>query len=73
MRPGEKLFEEILTDGEGIQPTHHPAIVVAQAERRDFLKLTDRIEILLQRARARDELLTREQIELLVPEYTPDA
>lgn len=30
LRPGEKLFEELLSDGESTLPTHHPKIMVAR-------------------------------------------
>ena len=29
LRPGEKLFEELLLDLEGLKPTHHPKIRIA--------------------------------------------
>ena len=35
LRPGEKLFEEIRLDGESIQPTVHPQIVVTAAPQPD--------------------------------------
>jgi FlaA1/EpsC-like NDP-sugar epimerase len=35
LRPGEKLFEEIRLDGESIQPTVHPQIVVTNAPQPD--------------------------------------
>ena len=34
MRPGEKLFEELLADGETTQPTPHPKLRVARADDR---------------------------------------
>jgi FlaA1/EpsC-like NDP-sugar epimerase len=30
LRPGEKLFEEVLSQKENTVPTHHPKIVIAQ-------------------------------------------
>lgn len=30
LRPGEKLFEELLGDSENTQPTHHPKIMIAK-------------------------------------------
>ncbi|MDY0011837.1 MAG: nucleoside-diphosphate sugar epimerase/dehydratase [Rhodocyclaceae bacterium] len=32
LRPGEKLFEELLADGETTRPTHHPKLRIARAE-----------------------------------------
>lgn len=31
LRPGEKLFEELLNDGEGTRPTFHPKVQIAQS------------------------------------------
>ncbi len=33
LRPGEKLFEELLTDKENTIPTHHPKIKIAKVEK----------------------------------------
>jgi FlaA1/EpsC-like NDP-sugar epimerase len=30
LRPGEKLYEELLSDAENTLPTHHPKIMIAQ-------------------------------------------
>lgn len=40
LRPGEKLFEELLYDKESSIPTHHPKIMIAQANTvsRDWLR-----------------------------------
>jgi FlaA1/EpsC-like NDP-sugar epimerase len=32
MRPGEKLYEELLADGETTQPTPHPKLRIARAD-----------------------------------------
>jgi len=32
LRPGEKLFEELITEGEGIQETEHEEIMVLKAQ-----------------------------------------
>ncbi len=31
LRPGEKLYEELLADGETTKPTHHAQIFIAEA------------------------------------------
>ena len=31
LRPGEKLYEELLADGETTKPTHHQQIFIAEA------------------------------------------
>ena len=34
LRPGEKLYEELITDGEGLSPTSHEKILVLRKELR---------------------------------------
>jgi FlaA1/EpsC-like NDP-sugar epimerase len=46
LRPGEKLFEELFSEGELLLPTHHPKINIAKVEDNDFESIlikTDRI------------------------------
>jgi FlaA1/EpsC-like NDP-sugar epimerase len=61
LRPGEKLFEELLTSGENNLPTHHPKITIAQVchyppeeveamflDLQDSFNTYDRIEVVAQ-------------------------
>ena len=41
LRPGEKLYEEILTDAEGISATKYEKIFVAKPEQYEFSKIDD--------------------------------
>ena len=36
LRPGEKLYEELLTNEENTMPTHHPQILIAKVRKYDF-------------------------------------
>lgn len=36
LRPGEKIFEELLANDENTQKTHHPKIMIAQVNREDI-------------------------------------
>ncbi|MFT7155701.1 MAG: FlaA1/EpsC-like NDP-sugar epimerase [Parvicella sp.] len=36
LRPGEKLYEELLSNKENTKPTHHPKIMIANVELNDF-------------------------------------
>jgi FlaA1/EpsC-like NDP-sugar epimerase len=47
LRPGEKLFEELLSDKEITKPTHHPKIKIAQTEKLDKTEMLNKIEDLL--------------------------
>ncbi len=47
LRPGEKLYEELLTDKETTLPTYHPRIKIAKAESIDGVKVLARIDLFL--------------------------
>ena len=50
LRPGEKLYEELLLAGEGIVPTTHEKIMVAKATACDAQMLNGQLEELFQAA-----------------------
>lgn len=70
LRPGEKLFEELLLDGEGILETKHDKIFVARQSSTDYeglsLKLDD-FKTILVNGSDRD---VKENLKELVPNYT---
>ncbi|MEO0560096.1 MAG: nucleoside-diphosphate sugar epimerase/dehydratase, partial [Bacteroidota bacterium] len=71
-RPGEKLFEELLTAEEGTQPSPHEKIFVARkASATDGLDLE--VERLIEAARGRDGDAIRSAFQRIVPSYTPTA
>ncbi len=47
LRPGEKLFEELLTDKEYQKPAHHPKIMIAKVEEVDGRAVLDRVDAFL--------------------------
>lgn len=70
LRPGEKLFEELLLDDEGIKKTHHPKIrIAAPLENYNLLLFQNKLNILFSLARANknDEII--HMFQELVPEY----
>ena len=69
LRPGEKLFEEILSDKENILPTHHKKIKIAQIEDCDYEMINTKISYALNNIyRLYDQdIITL--IEKIVPEY----
>jgi FlaA1/EpsC-like NDP-sugar epimerase len=72
LRPGEKLFEELITEGEGIQPTRHEEIMVLQSEgcmRSDALNA--HIAALVALAEVGDSDGIRAELKRMVPEYEP--
>ncbi|MEI7835855.1 MAG: nucleoside-diphosphate sugar epimerase/dehydratase [Planctomycetota bacterium] len=71
VRPGEKLFEELRTDGEDIEPTVHPKINIWKCRKNDWLQVQEWIEnlSLLQNCLDRNKVIAA--IREIVPEFTP--
>src|SRR5690606_23274648 len=44
LRPGEKLYEELLNDLENTLPTHHEKIMVAKVRENDYSYVTRQLE-----------------------------
>lgn len=72
LRPGEKLFEELLLANEGVLPTRHESIKIAKADTLAVLGFEDKLERLLALGplASRDRYLSL--LVDLVPEYTPE-
>lgn len=70
LRPGEKLYEELLDEQEGIIPTHHPKIKKASVRVNEYHLIRDDVEILIQYSKQTDAIddLIR-QLKKIVPEY----
>ncbi len=71
MRPGERLFEQILTHGEGITQTSHDRLFIAKQERLDYAYLNDGIERLKAAVRRSDTLACVSVLREFVPEFHP--
>ena len=69
LRPGEKLYEELITEGEGIQPTHHEKIKILAAAGLDADFVDSWIGELDKLVSARDERAVLAKLVKLVPEY----
>jgi FlaA1/EpsC-like NDP-sugar epimerase len=70
LRPGEKLYEELLADQEKTLPTPHPKVRVAQARAVAGQWLTDLIFWLEREGPLSDDEVKRE-LRRWVPEYGP--
>ncbi|AWV99856.1 polysaccharide biosynthesis protein [Arcticibacterium luteifluviistationis] len=46
LRPGEKLYEELLSDSERTKPTHHPKILIAQVKPNSLEDISREIDLL---------------------------
>ncbi|HET9029771.1 MAG TPA: nucleoside-diphosphate sugar epimerase/dehydratase [Candidatus Aquilonibacter sp.] len=71
IRPGEKLFEEILTDGEGFTQTSHERLFIAKQQRLDYARLNDGIDRLRASVRRSDAKSAVSILKEFVPEFTP--
>jgi FlaA1/EpsC-like NDP-sugar epimerase len=72
LRPGEKLFEELITQGEGIQETEHEEIMVLRSDNHISMEEMNRhIERLVKLAQAADARGIKEELKRVVPEYEP--
>ena len=70
LRPGEKLFEELLADGEHTLPTPHPKLRIARAQAALAAGSLEELRRWLEGA-SQDEQAVKRQLGVLVPEYRP--
>ena len=69
LRPGEKLFEELLYNKAITQPTHHPKIMISKEKAKDFDEVNGKIKQIIKYAsRFNDEKVVKELNEL-IPEF----
>lgn len=69
LRPGEKLYEEVLHRDEAMMPTSQDGILLAAPRVVDRGELEASLELLLRAARERDTAAVLTQLQLLVPEF----
>ena len=71
LRPGEKLYEELITEGEGVVPTDHKHILVLHGESCHLEDLSLKIEKLKLYAIQQDVEQIRNSFKGIVLEYQP--
>lgn len=69
LRPGEKLYEEVLNEYEEELPVPHEKIKVAKVKEYRFESVKEQIKKLIDIALTYDSLATLEQMHRIVPEY----
>lgn len=69
LRPGEKLYEELLNDKEVTKPTHHEKITVAKVRTYELEKVHFAVMSILDAATAGDVPGTVQRMKQLVPEF----
>jgi FlaA1/EpsC-like NDP-sugar epimerase len=72
LRPGEKLYEELLVEGEGIVPTDHPKIMVKRSinvDRSRVVRDIDEMNLLIKKG---DSDPVIKKLGEVVPDYFPE-
>ena len=69
LRPGEKLYEELLNDNAKCLPTHHEKITIALEESLDFEKIHDEVIDLINLAKRNEINKVVLKMKIIVPEY----
>jgi len=73
LRPGEKLYEELLADSETTLPTPHPKLRIAKASSHESRALVEDVERWLGTPSDPDPAAVRTRLREWVPEYAPAA
>jgi FlaA1/EpsC-like NDP-sugar epimerase len=71
LRPGEKLYEELITEGEGIVPTSHEKIMVLKGTECNLDILNGKIDELVHLARMQGAEELKDKLQEIVTEYKP--
>jgi len=71
LRPGEKLFEEVLVDAETTLATPHPKLRIARARAPENGQLPEDVLEWLAGAQAAESAAVRARLKEWIPEYTP--
>ncbi len=69
LRPGEKLYEELLHQSEDAIATHHPKISIAKVRKYDFADVSEKIFNLEEAVSSQNALLVVREMKKIVPEY----
>ena len=71
LRPGEKLYEELIIEGEGIVPTTHDKIMVLKGTDCNLQLLNGKIDMLNKVAEEQKVEKIKAKLQEIVPEYSP--
>ncbi len=69
LRPGEKLYEELLANEEDTIPTHHQQIMIAKVKEYNFEVISEQIDLLIASFAQQDNNLIVKQMKSIVPEF----
>ena len=71
LRPGEKLYEELRLDGEGMKSTPHHKIYVLDGGKVSFIQVQTWVDELVALVERKDVAGLVKKLQRIVPEYTP--
>jgi len=69
LRPGEKLYEELLANEENTMPTHHSKIMIAKVKEYDFDVISHEINDLILMFEGQDNDVIVRKMKEIVPEF----
>ena len=69
LRPGEKLYEELLASAENSIPTHHPKITKAKVRDYPFVEITERLDKLEAALDVESDTSLVRRMKEIVPEF----
>ena len=69
LRPGEKLYEEVLNEQEDTKPTFHEKIRIAEVREYDYDQVSKDIDELVEISKHYDDMETVRKMKDIVPEY----
>ncbi|MGJ1384928.1 polysaccharide biosynthesis protein [Sphingobacterium spiritivorum] len=69
LRPGEKLYEELLNDLENTMATHHEKIMIAKVRENDFAFVQSELDTLFTIIKTQNETNIVRQMKQIVPEF----
>tara|TARA_Y100000815_G_scaffold84801_1_gene73502 strand:- start:14475 stop:16445 length:1971 start_codon:yes stop_codon:yes gene_type:complete len=69
LRPGEKLYEELLSDTSTTLPTHHPKIMISKMPHGDFSEIKGKIKTIIKTATRHEDNKVVKLLKELVPEF----
>ena len=69
LRPGEKLYEEVLNELEGTKPTFHEKIRIAEVREHDYDVVCKEIDELIEISKQFNDMETVKKMKEIVPEY----
>ncbi|MGE0638618.1 MAG: polysaccharide biosynthesis protein [Bacteroidia bacterium] len=69
LRPGEKLYEELLNNEENTLPTHHPQILIGKVKEYEFAQVSKDVDELIQLMETQDNQRIVTKMKQMVPEF----